>query len=120
LDSWENSYFGNLNQTSSGDSDSDGLSNLQEYIFGSDPKSATSGLPKVEVSPTGSNGFTISFPTVLGRTYQVVGSDNLSLSPNNWPTIGLSISGDGTQKSVADPLTNAPSRKFYKVQISAP
>jgi hypothetical protein len=119
-DTWEISNFGNLNQTSSGDSDSDGLSNLQEYIFGSDPKSATSGLPKVEVSPTGSNGFTISFPTVLGRTYQVVGSDNLSLSSNNWPTIGSPVAGDGTTKSVTDSSSTNSTRKFYKVNVSAP
>jgi hypothetical protein len=118
LDSWENSYFGNLNQTSSGDSDSDGLSNLQEYIFGSDPKSATSGLPKVEVSPTGSNGFTISFPTVLGRTYQVVGTENLA--GTSWPPIGGPKAGNGQSQSVTDTFTTPPTSKFYKVKITAP
>jgi hypothetical protein len=117
-DTWELSNFGNLNQTASGDPDSDGLTNLQEYIYGSNPNSSSSGLPTVGVSSAGTNGFTISFPTVSGRTYQVLGSD--SLSSNSWSNIGSPVSGDGTQKSTTDPLTNAPNRKFYKVQISAP
>jgi len=117
-DTWELSNFGNLNQTASGDPDSDGLTNLQEYIYGSNPNSSSSGLPTVGVSSAGTNGFTISFPTVSGRTYQVLGSD--SLSSNSWSNIGSPVSGDGIQKSITDPLTNAPNRKFYKVQISAP
>jgi len=36
-DSWERKYFGNLNQTGSGDFDGDGLTNLQEYQLGTDP-----------------------------------------------------------------------------------
>jgi len=72
----------------------------------------------VGVSGTTASGFTIKFPTVAGRTYQVLGAE--SLTSSSWTNIGLSILGDGTQKSVTDPLPNAPSRKFYKVQISSP
>ena len=46
LDSWENSCFGNLEQTASGDPDSDGVGNLIEMKLGSDPNSsASNGLP---------------------------------------------------------------------------
>ncbi len=42
-DNWEIQYFGNLNQTATGDPDGDGLSNLQEYQQGRNPtKSALS------------------------------------------------------------------------------
>lgn len=41
-DSWELSNFGNLAQTASGDPDGDGATNLQEYLAGSQPNSATS------------------------------------------------------------------------------
>ena len=34
---WEQTYFGNQNQTSDGDPDGDGSSNLQEYFNGTDP-----------------------------------------------------------------------------------
>lgn len=41
-DSWELSNFGNLAQTASGDPDGDGATNLQEFLAGSQPNSATS------------------------------------------------------------------------------
>jgi hypothetical protein len=47
-DSWEQQYFGNLNQTSNGDFDSDGLTNLQELNAGTDPTKSDSendGMP---------------------------------------------------------------------------
>jgi len=34
---WELAYFGNLEQTDAGDPDGDGLTNLQEYEYGSNP-----------------------------------------------------------------------------------
>jgi len=42
-DWWETQYFGNLNQTASGDPDGDGLTNLQEYQQGRNP--TKSALP---------------------------------------------------------------------------
>jgi len=117
-DAWETTNFGNLNQNGAGDPDKDGLTNLQEYIFGSDPNSASSGLPKVGVSSTGSSGFTITFPTISGRTYQVIGTENLSST--NWPTVGLPVTGDGNPKSVTDTDSISKNRKFYKLQVTTP
>ncbi|NBT49880.1 MAG: hypothetical protein EBT07_19090, partial [Actinobacteria bacterium] len=51
LDSWENSNFGNLSQTSSGDPDGDGVVNFIEMKLGSNPNSsASTGLPVPSVS----------------------------------------------------------------------
>jgi hypothetical protein len=36
-DNWEIQYFGNLNQTGTGDPDGDGLNNTQEYQQGRNP-----------------------------------------------------------------------------------
>ena len=36
-DSWENQYFGNLNQEPNNDFDTDGLTNLEEYNYGTNP-----------------------------------------------------------------------------------
>ncbi len=47
-DAWENQYFGNLNQTATGDFDQDGLINIHEYHFGGNPLVADTdgdGLP---------------------------------------------------------------------------
>lgn len=42
-DWWELQYFGNLNQTGSGDYDSDGVSNLMEYLLGRNPLVGATG-----------------------------------------------------------------------------
>ncbi len=119
LDSWENSNFGNLSQTASGDPDSDGVGNLIEMKLGSNPNSsASNGLPTPSVSGLTSEGFTITFPTVTGLNYQVVGTENLA-GPS-WPNIGDQISGTGEPQSVTDTFTTPPARKFYKVKITAP
>jgi hypothetical protein len=41
-DSWELTYFGNLNQNATGDFDGDGISNLQEFFDGTNPTNKTS------------------------------------------------------------------------------
>jgi len=73
-------------------------------------------VPSVSgLTPT---GFTITFPTVLGLNYQVVGTENLA--GTSWPNVGNQISGTGEPQSVTDSsATNSP-RKFYKVKITAP
>ena len=119
LDSWEISNFGNLEQTASGDPDGDGVGNLIEMKLGSNPNSsASNGLPVLSVSGLTPEGFTITFPTVPGLNYQVVGTENLA--GTSWPNIGNSITGNGQPQTVTDSsATNSPS-KFYKVQITAP
>jgi len=42
-DAWELQYFGNLNQTANGDYDRDGVTNLQEFINGTDPTTNNGG-----------------------------------------------------------------------------
>jgi len=42
-DAWEYKYFRNLNQTAAGDYDGDGLWNIEEWIFGTNP--TVNGLP---------------------------------------------------------------------------
>jgi hypothetical protein len=41
-DSWELAHFGSLNQTATGDFDGDGVSNLQEFLDGTDPANSNS------------------------------------------------------------------------------
>jgi hypothetical protein len=119
LDSWEIRNFGNINQNASGDPDGDGVVNLLEMKLGSNPNSsASTGLPTPSVAGLTPAGFTITFPTVTGLNYQVVGTENLA--GTNWPNIGDQIEGNGSIKEITDIFTTPPTRKFYKVQISSP
>ena len=46
-DSWQLQYFGNLNQPATGDYDGDGVSNLQEFLDGTNPTNAASVLYRI-------------------------------------------------------------------------
>jgi len=52
-DSWQMKYFGNLNQTALGDYDGDGVSNLQEFLDGTNPTNAASALYHLTVFDDG-------------------------------------------------------------------
>lgn len=112
-DNWEIENFGSIGVDAGADPDGDGVSNLNEYIVGSNPNAGASGWPQTSLARDES-GNTFSFPTIQGRLYQVRVSDNLS----SWSNLGSPISGDGSTKSVLDPA--AGNRRFYRLIISLP
>lgn len=57
------------------------------------------------------NGFAASLPTERGRHYALLASD--SLAPASW-TFVIAIAGDGTTKSLVDPVVS-PAGRFYRV-----
>ncbi len=58
-DTWELTYFTNLNQQATGDFDGDGVSNLQEFLDGTNPTNSTSARYRLVVlSDAGSVVFT--------------------------------------------------------------
>ncbi len=65
-DAWETSVFGNLAQTGAGDFDRDGLSNIDEYARGTDPKIADIDLDTltdpIDLYPT--DYFNATTPTI--------------------------------------------------------
>ncbi len=52
-DSWEMTYFGNLNQNASGDSDGDGVSNGDEFRDGTNPTNSASAFFRLAISSDG-------------------------------------------------------------------
>jgi hypothetical protein len=73
-DSWENANFHNLSQTSEGDPDGDGVSNLDEFLDGTNPESAGSFRPRL-VAYSDPGGTVTATPTklsyALGDTVQL-------------------------------------------------
>ena len=65
--------------------------------------------PVVSAAPSGSN-IQLSFATLYGPTYQVLYKTNLTDA--NW-TLLTTVTGDGTVKTVADPMSAG--RRFYIV-----
>lgn len=92
------------------DADNDGASDADELLAGTDPGSAASSF-RASHQRTGGN-ISLTFPTVSGRTYRVVSSNDME----NWMEESWSsIVGDGSMQSFAVPANT--DRKFIAVQV---
>jgi large repetitive protein len=68
LDAWEMQYFRNTSQTPDGDFDGDGISNLTEYLEGTNPADAKSLNPRLTVQAT--NGIVRINPALSQYLYR--------------------------------------------------
>jgi len=117
---WELSYFGHTGVDPNADPDGDGMSNLQEYLAGTDPNDPNSDLEITAFNAaSGGTVVDVTWESVLTRNYYI--QKRLSLDANSaWLDSGLGlISPDGatTTRAIAD--TNAPMR-FYRVRAIRP
>jgi hypothetical protein len=106
-DEWELQYFGNLDQTPTGDFDNDGTDNLTEYRLGLIPNSGASRFQATR----GSNGL-IEWPSASGVTFTVRRSTDLSI----WNPIAT-IPGTAGTASFTDPSPPAGGKAFYQIQL---
>ncbi len=117
-DSWWNENNIPANERSAAaDRDGDSLSNLQEFIFGSNPNSAASAQPETSVDRA---THTFRFPTVLGRNYQPKVRD--SLTSGQWENLGPEIKGTGAIEGAEDTWArdNNSSSRFYRLEVRVP
>jgi hypothetical protein len=122
-DSWENQYFAGHTVDPQADSDSDGTTNLMEYLAGTDPTNWGSSFRPAGAYATGT--YTIPIQTITGRTYKVW----VSLNMTDWFSKETYV-GDGTQKVFSfdetaippGPLhsTVHPSQYFFRVEVILP
>jgi len=106
---------------SAADPDADGLINMQEYIFGSNPNSATSGFPALAAESTGDE-FRVTFPTLAGRRYTLLASGSLTsgqwdIVTNLAPGHSNPVTGDGTPKTVTETGLGSTSARFYRLKV---
>jgi hypothetical protein len=104
-DAWELEHFGNLDATAEGNSDGDDLTNLQEYLAGTDPHDYYNGVAPSLSILSGSNQSTAPsqfFPEAL--QVRVSGAGGLPLV--NAP-VNFSVSSGGGLLSFANSGTPA-------------
>jgi hypothetical protein len=116
---WLLTCFGTTNVDANADPDGDGMSNMQEYLAGTNPNDTNSSL-RITAYTTAPGGTSnaLTWTSVLTRFYRV--QESLDLTAPNWYDSGLGlISPDGafTTRNTAD--TNAPIR-FYRVRAMRP
>ncbi|MBI1839549.1 MAG: lamin tail domain-containing protein [Verrucomicrobia bacterium] len=113
-DVWESQFGFNLKDSSDGaaDADHDGMSNLAEYIAGTDPTNALSYL-KIDAIEVGL-ATKLSFSAVSNKTYTVQYRDRLD--PGPWIKLADVPAGATTHtETVMDP---APAtRRYYRLVV---
>ena len=110
-DDWELQYFGGITAASPGiDSDGDTMSNMAEYIAGTDPQNNASYL-KVDAIASAGIGATLTFGAVSNRTYTIESSPVADGGP--WTRLrDLTASATNRIELINDP--GASSIRFYR------
>ena len=119
-DAWTMAHFGHATgqagdfSRAGDDPDGDGLTNLQEFLAGTDPRSPTSRLT-VSVSATGVSGqLLIQFTAQAAVSYTVQYKNNLNDA--TWLKLTDVAPGASTQiVAVTDATVGANTRRFYRV-----
>jgi hypothetical protein len=117
-DSWENTYGFNYADPSDAaqDADSDGQSNLSEYLSGTDPTSASSRLGFNSVMTVGPNQVELSFTAQAGKEYRI--EYRASLSTGGWINL-LDVDAEPTQRpyTFTDTFPAGTQTRFYRLII---
>lgn len=104
-----------------GDFERDGVTNMDEYLFGMDPAlDDAAALPRVTLAPhaTSPGSWTLEFPTIPNRTYQWQVSP--TLAAGSWENFGPPVSTAGAGApgvTRRDDSASLPMR-FYRVVVT--
>jgi hypothetical protein len=97
------------------DTDGDGLTNLAEFLAGTDPRDATSALA-IEAVVTGGANLTLRFQAVAGKRYTV--QVRQSLTGSAWqPLADVGPEPVTGTVEVTDPLAGQTATRFYRVLL---
>lgn len=113
-DNWEATYFGNLSRNGTGDFDSDGMSDLAEFLAGTLPNNATSLLQLTSNTAPSGNSVTIQWQSVAGKAYRVQYKDDLNLV--SWSDLSGDVTASGTTAMKTD-TTATGAKRFYRVVL---
>ncbi len=117
---WRSAHFGGSGTTTNStscaacDPDHDGLTNLQEFLAGTDPNNAASSL-RIGVPTKNGSDIIVSFQSVAGIIYRVEMRNELNSA--SWQVLADQILGTGGIIQVTDPGAAALPRSYYRVDV---
>ncbi len=99
------------------DSDGDGFTNAQEYLAGTNPRSAASRLKaeqwSVRVVPgTGGHEFTVAWAPVAGHTYTV----ERSFDAEHWVPVATGVQATPPLNTLTDTVASGEGKAFYRIK----
>src|ERR1017187_9141649 len=118
---WELENFGSTNINPNADPDGDGMSNLQEYLAGTNPNDATSNLRITAISGnTIGSSATLTWTSVSSRLYYV--NERTNLTTGAWATnLTLGVVSPDIGSTTTRSLTeSAVTKRFFRVQAVVP
>ena len=120
-DWWRLAWFGHAlgqaaDQSRAGDDpDGDGMSNLSEFLAGTEPLNAASVFRITSATIPGADT-AVSCTAVLGHTYQLQRRDTLDPSAI-WVNVGAPVSGSGGIVTLTDIGGASQTARYYRVQV---
>jgi len=97
-----------------GDYDGDGMINANEDLAGTDPLSGTSSLKISSVSSPAAGSFTVTWASVVGKTYRVQACSDLV--SGSWTDVSPDIAATSATSTWTDASATG-GRKFYRARL---
>ena len=115
-DWWELQYFGHLTGSDpNADADHDGMSNLAEWLAGTNPTNASSCLQLIAIPPNNPNVFVVSWPSVAGKYYRLERATNLLTGFNS--VVQTNIAATAPTNTATDTAILPGKTRFYRVGV---
>ena len=115
-DWWELQYFGHLTGTDpNADPDHDGMSNLEEWLAGTNPTNASSCLRLIAIFTNNPNAFVVRWPSVAGKNYWLERSTNLLTGFN--AVVQTNIAATAPTNTITDTAVLPGKARFYRVGV---
>jgi len=114
-DAWESQHGLNSNNPADAllDSDSDGMSNLEEYLSGTDPTDSQSRFAIIRITANDADGTLIEWSSVEGQLYSVERSTALD---SGFILIAPDLPSTPPMNSILDTTASAPGPYFYRIR----